>query len=122
MIANETEYLATQAAAEQLQAALAAEDELLGSAEPDPRDIVRLAVEGQLQELRDQLAEYEQRQADARLHWTHRAQTAVRQIVLRLSGEITTREGPAVLLHPDVSAPCTLTSRSSLTTPMVARS
>lgn len=61
MITSETEYRVTQQAAERLEHALAADESAVAHLPEAARNLLRRSVAGQLQELRDQLAEYEAR-------------------------------------------------------------
>ena len=59
MIANDLQYRVTRAAAREFEAGLARLDETEGHRPPEMRALMRAAMESQLEELRQQLAEYE---------------------------------------------------------------
>src|SRR2546423_2107290 len=59
MIANERQYGITKAAAREFEAALAGLDTAEAHRPPELRRVMREAIESQLEELREQLAEYE---------------------------------------------------------------
>lgn len=59
MIANERQYRITKAEAERFEEALAQSDESISDLDPRLRRAMREGLESQLDELREQLAEYE---------------------------------------------------------------
>lgn len=59
MIANERQYRITRAEAERFEEALAQSDESISDLDPRLHRAMREGLESQLQELREQLAEYE---------------------------------------------------------------
>jgi len=59
MIANERQYRITKAEAERFEEALAQSDESISDLDPRLRRAMREGLESQLEELREQLAEYE---------------------------------------------------------------
>jgi hypothetical protein len=63
MIANEQEFRATRAAVERLENALSHADDRRAARDPRLQQALRDGVEGELQLLREQLAEYEARAA-----------------------------------------------------------
>ena len=77
MIMSETEYRVTQRAAERLQHALDADESTVAQLSEAARDLLRRSVAGQLQELRDQLAEYEARAASAPVRTTGHAVSTI---------------------------------------------
>jgi hypothetical protein len=120
MIVNQTEYRATMEAAEQLERALAADDAELAGLERGMRALIRESVEGQLQELRSQLLDYEQRYGTAPLTVLQRASSAVRQHIPTLWRSMDPVVAPApVWMQRNVGMAWTSTSHSSVTTPML---
>jgi hypothetical protein len=67
MITSELEYQATRAAAERFEHALATDESAVSHLPVEMQAVLRRSVEGQLHELQEQLAEYEQRQTGAQL-------------------------------------------------------
>ena len=61
MIANDAEYRATQAAAQRFELALAHINDHAAERHPLIQDAMREQIEGELESLREQLAEYEVR-------------------------------------------------------------
>lgn len=59
MIADERRYRVTEAAIREFEEALARLDTVEARRPPDMRRVMREAIESQLEELREQLAEYE---------------------------------------------------------------
>jgi hypothetical protein len=71
------EYQVTQRAAERLERALEADESAVAHLPEAARELLRRSVAGQLQELREQLAEYDAREADTPAGSTGRVTSAV---------------------------------------------
>jgi len=120
MIHNDREYEITKGQADKFAAALASADATNPGRSSEMQAILKAALASQLDDLRSELAEYDQRRVAVQNSLAKRAMTAVEDNVSLLKERIAAAAMPlGVFEHKGARAVCTSTSGSSVTTLMV---